>query len=420
MSTWSLLLPERTTPRAAAGGAGFLTEAFVAYVLFVSTGAILPLLAMGEGTELAAEDSALLRLTLLPILAVVPILAAAHWRIVLAALLRTPILVVLVGLAVLSVLWSVEPGVTARRALAFAVFSLLGVLIALRYRSRELAERLLWLACAVIAVSVVFQLALPRLATMSDGAWRGAFTHKNVLGQIASFALLVGLVAWRHRLAPRPLLIGLQSLAGLMLPASRSATSLVVTLLLGTAYVLIGGGGLPRLARAAIVSFMFAAAALLGLWLLLFPEDAVALLGRDLTLTGRLPLWEHVLGVIGERPWLGWGFHAIWALPGFADYVLWTLGWAAPNAHSGYLEVLMGLGVLGLGLTLALLGQALLRATRALHRGDPLLGELALLLLGAYLLRNLVESELLQQSSLSWLLVVALLVRAGPVPDGRT
>lgn len=420
MSTLPLPLPERDAPRSPAGAAGFLAEAFVAYVLFVSTGAILPLLAMGEGTELAAEDSALLRLTLLPILAVVPLLAAARWRAVLATLLRNPLLVALVSLALLSALWSVAPGVTARRALAFAIFSLLGVVIGLRYSSRQLVERLLWLACAVVAVSALFQLALPRLATMSDGAWRGAFTHKNVLGQVASFALLVGLVAWRHRLAPRPFLIGLQGVAGLLLLASRSATSLVVTLLLGAVYVLVGGGGLPRLARAAIVSFMSAAAALLGLWLLLFPEDAVALLGRDLTLTGRLPLWEHVLGVIGERPWLGWGFHAIWALPGFADYVLWTLGWAAPNAHSGYLEVLMGLGAPGLVLTSALLGQALVRALGALHRGDPLLGELALLLLGAYLLRNLVESELLQQSSLSWLLVVALLVRAGPVPDGRT
>ncbi len=420
MSAVPLPLPERDTPRSTAGAAGFFAEAFVAYVLFVSTGAILPLLAMGEGTELAAEDSALLRLTLLPILAVVPILAAARWRTVLVTLLRNPLLVALVSLALLSALWSVAPGVTARRALAFTMFSLLGVVIGLRYRSRELVERLLWLACAVVAVSALFQLALPRLATMSDGAWRGAFTHKNVLGQAASFALLVGLVAWRHRLAPRPLLIGLQGVAGLLLLASRSATSLVVTLLLGAAYVLVGGGGLPRLARAAIVSFMSAAAALLGLWLLLFPEHAVALLGRDLTLTGRLPLWEHVLGVIAERPWLGWGFHAVWALPGFADYVLWTLGWAAPNAHSGYLEVLMGLGVPGLTLTVALLGLALTRAVRALHRGDVLLGELALLLLGAYLLRNLVESELLQQTSLSWLLVVALLVRAGPAPDGRT
>lgn len=419
MSTLPLSLAERDAPRSAAGVAGFLTEAFVAYVLFVSTGAILPLLAMGEGTELAAEDSALLRLTLLPILAVVPLLAAARWRTVLATLLRNPLLVALVSLAVLSALWSVAPGVTARRAFAFAIFSLLGVVIGLRYRSRELVERLLWLACAVVAVSALFQLALPRLATMSDGAWRGAFTHKNVLGQAASFALLVGLVAWRHRLAPRPLLIGLQGVAGLLLLASRSATSLVVTLLLGAAYVLVGGGGLARLARAAIVSFMFAAAALLGLWMLLFPEDAVALLGRDLTLTGRLPLWEHVLRVIAERPWLGWGFHAIWALPGFADYVLWTLGWAAPNAHSGYLEVLMGLGVPGLVLTSVLLGQALVRALRALRRGDALLGELALLLLCAYLLRNLVESELLQQTSLSWLLVVTLLVRAGPAPGDR-
>jgi len=43
----------------------------------------------------------------------------------------------------------------------------------------------------------------------------------------------------------------------------------------------------------------------------------------------------------------------------------------------------------------------------------------ALLFLAAYLARNLVESELLLQTHLSWLVLVALLVRTGLARSGR-
>jgi len=415
--------PHASPPGVAARPAGRLLplalEAYLAWVLLLSTGAILPLLAMGEGTSLAPEDSALLRLTLLPVLALAPVVVALHGRPLLAELVRLPLLVALLALALLSTLWSVEPGVTLRRAVAFTGYALLGAVMGLRWSGRELLERLLWLTFFVLAASLLFQLALPRLATMSDGSWRGAFAHKNVLGQICAFSVLVLLLAWRQRLAARPLLAAALVLALLFLLFARSATSLVVTLAVAAGFLLTGRGAMPPLAKAAIVAFAAAGLALAVLWVVLVPEAVVELLGRDLTLTGRLPLWELILTRIAERPWLGYGFHALFTVPAFADYVLLTLGWNAPNAHSGYLEVALGLGWIGLGLTLALLAQAGLRALRALGSTDPPAGEAALLFLAAYLARNLVESELLLQTHLSWLVLVALLVRTGLAPAGR-
>lgn len=394
-------------------------EAYLAWVLVMSTGAVLPLLAMGEGTSLEAEDTAVLRLTLVPILALLPFVALLHARALLAELLRLPLLLALLALALLSTLWSVEPGVSLRRAVAFAAFALLGAVMGLRWNGRELVERLLWLASFLLAASLVFQLALPRLATMSDGAWRGAFAHKNVLGQMAGFAVLVLLLGLRHRLLARPLLLAALLLAFALLIFSRSATSLVVTLAVAAGFFLLGRGVLDPLAKAAIVAFAAAGLALALLGLVLAPEQAVELLGRDLTLTGRLPLWELVLSRIADRPWLGFGYHALFTVRPFAEYVLLTLGWDAPNAHSGYLEVALGLGWIGLALALALLAQAAVRAIRALATGDALAGEAALLFLAAYLARNLVESELLLQTHLSWLVLVALLVRTGLRPAGR-
>lgn len=397
-------------------------EAYLAWVLLVSTGVALPLLAMGTAESLAPEDSALLRLTLLPVLALAPAVALLHGRAVLVALVSTPLLVLLLLLALLSTLWSIAPQVTLRRAVALSAYGLIGIVMGVRWTGRELVERLCWLALAVLAVSLLFQLALPGLATMADGAWRAAFAHKNVLGQMASFSVLVLLLAWRHRLLGRALLAAGLALALLFLLLSRSATSLVVTLVVGGGFLLLGRGGPSPLAKAALLAFASAGLSLAGLWLVLEPGRAVELLGRDLTLTGRLPLWDLVLSRLAERPWLGFGFHALFAQPAFADYVLLALGWDAPNAHSGYLEVASGLGWIGLGLTLALLVQAGLRGLLALARGEALLGQAALLFLSAHLLRNLVESELLQQTNLSWLVLVAFLActaRSAPTIEGR-
>lgn len=406
-----LLLPQHPVH----GLARAASEAFFAYALVISTGAVLPLLAMGSGETLSAEDSALLRLALVPVLAITPLLALVHGRVILQALVSTPLLPLLVLLVAASTVWSVSPPISGRRALAFATFSLLAVILAVRWSPSELVLRLLWLALVLVAVSLAFQLALPDLSRMSDGAWRGAFTHKNGLGHVSSFAIVILLVGWRYRLAPRALLAAGLSAAVVLLIGSRSATSLLVTVLAVGFFLLLGRGGLEPLAKAALVSLAVAALALLGLWVLLEPEAAVALLGRDLTFTGRLPLWEHVLARIAERPWTGWGYQAYWAVPAFADYVMLTLGWPAPNAHSGYLEVVLGLGWPGLLLALLLLAQALVRALRTLASGDRVLGETALLLVVALLVRNLSESELLQQSGLLWLLLATLLVRTGPV-----
>ncbi|MCS6879119.1 MAG: O-antigen ligase family protein [Geminicoccaceae bacterium] len=386
-----------------------LEESFVAYVLVTSTGAVLPLLALGTDPSLSAEDSALLRLALVPVLLGAPLLALARARAVLAALRDTPLLVLLVVWVACSTLWSVAPEITARRALAFATFSLLAVVLAASFTPRALLERLVWLALALMGASLVFRLALPELGTMSDGAWRGAFTHKNGLGQAANLAVLVLLLAWRHRVGPRPIVLLGLGLALLALVASRSANSLLVTLV-GGALLLATSPAFHPLARAAIVSAGFALLAVLALVLLLFPAELAGLLGRDPTLTGRVPLWSMVLAHIQERPWTGWGYQAFWVVPAFAEYVLSTLGWPAPNAHSGYLETALGLGWPGLALVLLLLGQALGRAWRTFLAGDRLLGELALVLLLAFSVRNLVESELLQQSGILWLVSATLLV----------
>ena len=145
-------------------------------------------------------------------------------------------------------------------------------------------------------------------------------------------------------------------------------------------------------------------------------------IGRDPTLTGRTQLWDFVQAMIDQRPLHGYGYHAFFDLPGLQEHLLALVGWPAPNAHSGYLEVWLGLGLVGLALTITLLLGAFIRALRALI-DDPksVPACFAFFCLGVYLLRNFSESDLLDQSGLSWILAVlaVLIVSARPLPARR-
>jgi len=63
--------------------------------------------------------------------------------------------------------------------------------------------------------------------------------------------------------------------------------------------------------------------------------------GRDNTLTGRTEVWAQLLPVAMEKPILGWGFGGFWT-PGTRDE------FDISEAHSGYLEMLLSIGFVGL------------------------------------------------------------------------
>lgn len=82
--------------------------------------------------------------------------------------------------------------------------------------------------------------------------------------------------------------------------------------------------------------------------LAIFGPDIVEILSRDrpqnfTTLTGRLPWWQAAIDVWSQHPWTGYGFGA-----GGRFVALASIGRSATSSvHSGYLEGLVGVGLIG-------------------------------------------------------------------------
>ena len=82
-------------------------------------------------------------------------------------------------------------------------------------------------------------------------------------------------------------------------------------------------------------------------------EKTILSLGRDMTLTGRTELWAELIA-FDINPLFGTGYEGFW-LGGRVDE-LWSRHWWKPTqAHNGYLELYLNLGLVGLVVLFGLL-----------------------------------------------------------------
>jgi O-antigen ligase len=134
-----------------------------------------------------------------------------------------------------------------------------------------------------------------------------------------------------------------------------------------------------------------------------------AIVSKDSTLTGRTELWSLVLVAIGNHPWLGYGFDSFWkGMHGDSLTIIRGVGWLVPTAHNGYLDLLLGVGIVGAALFSAPLLQMAVRALRFISLEESEARYYPIGFIALWLVYNLNESALLTRSGMPLLFLVAL------------
>jgi O-antigen ligase len=146
----------------------------------------------------------------------------------------------------------------------------------------------------------------------------------------------------------------------ILIVGAQSATALVLAAILAmNAVLLVLAYRLPQMLKPLPLVLALAVAVVA---MLVLPDYLLGLVGKDPTLTGRLPLWRTVFLSIQERPLLGYGYGAFWRGWAGPSARVWTLHlWEPPHAHNGYLDLWLDLGLVGLALGLGLLAITLAR-----------------------------------------------------------
>ena len=304
-----------------------------------------------------------------------------------SAIRENPWLILFIVYMLISVLWSDMPYISIKRCTRQLIAVVMSFLIATEPEPRQAVQSILR---RTIYVLIPFSYILIHYFSeygrqyhrwTGQLMWTGVATQKNGLGSLcltAAFFLVWSLIRRRQgRDIPATgyqtyldmfiLLLTFWLMGGPQHNFAYSATSnatfiLVLSALIGLSWMKKRGTVIGPKVCIAIVAFIIGygtVAPFIGK--LPMAADISSAFGRDATLTGRSGIWATLVPFAMKRPILGHGFGGFWTTAKRALI-------RSSHGHNGYLDVVLGIGFVGLFLFAMLLLSCCLRAQREMTR----------------------------------------------------
>lgn len=343
------------------------------------------------------------------VFAVLALLLFVRWKAISRGLRHAFWPLAICAFAILSAGWSDDPFFTVRRAVVFLATTIFAIYFGSCFDWDTQIQIFEWLFLVSIVGSLLMIVFAPQFGVSHDmhmGALKGMFSHKNLLGRQMALGILtvvigkpLGMPRWLRAasiLAALPLLVLAHSAGALL--------SLVIVL--GAYMILI----IPRpVYRRSPPLWLGLLPLLLAAGVLLITNAGtfLSLLGRDSSLTGRVPLWVAIEHAISRRFWLGYGYALFWVRQTGSLQEVVATGWNALSAQNGYLDLALDLGMVGVGLFFCSLVSAIRNGFRALNNKEIRTPSWPLLFVVFFAVQNIHESDLLRLGTFMWVPFVA-------------
>jgi exopolysaccharide production protein ExoQ len=285
-----------------------------------------------------------------------------HAGVILDSCRRMKVVMALSLLAPLSAVWSQNPSNSLRRGAFLVLGTLFAFGLVRSYGAQQLAELLVMAGVTSGVLGIVVSVVLPQLGldAGNGNAWQGIFHSKNGCAQVMLF-FLTAAISFKFRSRTMSVLRYLLFVvAFVMIVMANAKTAWILT----PAYILliVVATKLKRFARrdatilaVACVSGVVVLAVLVPIVLPL----VLPFLGKDSSLSGRLPLWGAAFLSMMKRPLLGYGFASFWTgLQGESLNIFMSTQFEIHQAQNGLLELGLQLGLVGIGLVVLSLVRA--------------------------------------------------------------
>jgi len=402
-------------------------RAILGLVALFLSGALLRIFSGGY-TDLVTSGDRRFEIILSFLYFAVVLIGLIHLRQTVRSALSVPALLGLLALAFLSSLWADLPSLVLRRTIGLVGATTFGLVLASRLDFDEQLN-LLRRIFRIVTISTVAAWALGLalgtnivsgesttikgyVVQIEEGAWRGIFSHKNVLGATMALAILVEWYLPGRAIKSKISRALWLSAYAVLLLLSHSVTSFVAV---GLTLLLMFSFDTFRHQYRLIVPVLLLVTICSGTVIALNATSITGILGRSADLSGRIDLWHWVVVMILNRPILGYGFSGFWkGASDFSTVIESRIGWSPEYAHNGYLEILLSLGIAGLLLFLWFAGTGIKRAVVRAKTAESVQDLWPLAFLIFFLIHNLSECTILWQNSLEWAICVATVVGADP------
>lgn len=314
----------------------------------------------------------------------------------------------------MTTLWSVRPSATLKEGIFLLGITAFAVYLGVRFTYASFVRLLSWLFSATALFSILVEFGRPATDTSGNPVhWSGITGDKNLFGAL----MAMGVLTWTFRWIAEPSnrrLSGLWVLVmiGLLL-LSNSLTSVLLTCVALCPFIPLRLVKRVRGLAGPVIILSGWFGTLIIRSLMDNPERYFGLFGRNSTFSGRNKVWELAWQLIQQKPWLGYGVGSLWGADGALshDYLMSRVGWVPQHAHNGYLDLLLGAGLLGL-LCFALSCLVTLPSVVRLLRSRVPYAPLPAAFVLFFLLYNLLESALIVHSEIFWVVFVSLALHA--------
>lgn len=390
----------------------FATDVFFFWALFLSSGAMEAFTIGKQGPD--SQGSPLMKAMWACVYLVIILRLVPRYREVGSLLRSNKCFVLLIFLAVYSIRWSVDPHVTIQKSIALLLSALIGLDFARRYTIPEQIQ-LIWRVLALVLVmGVIAQVFFPGFVPCLDyepgDAWNGIVENKNGWARLI---VLTGLVLLSR---PRPTRRSALVVAILMvtvmalLVASHSASGLIIMSTMLLFFVAFRALRWNRTHLVLLTLALVLISAVTVSYVVQHADQMAAMVGKDATMTGRVPIWRESLHFVKKNPVWGYGYAAFWgqsSRPG--RLVREAINWDTPHAHNGYIDLALELGGVGLMLYFAAYLIAIRRAILLVRRNTAREAMWPIAFLIVVFLYQLDEATIVSANQLIWILYSSVL-----------
>lgn len=393
---------------------GWIEQSYIVVSLLLVTQALSPLIADTSGTAGLTDSNPLSLFSALIIYAIAMLALLRRPQDAVKVIADNGLLIAVFTLPLFSVMWSGEPLVALRRAIALVMTGIFCVYIATRLSPEEFLRKLLIALFIGGVASLAYTIFFPGLAiehgAVNKGSWNGVYGHKAILGRVTAVAVLVCIFVrprfgWERviRWMTIPLFLFLS------LKSESRASWLMLIAGLGFMVILMAMRS-ARLSSGLKVSIAASLGAVLITGAALSYQTVLADFGRDMTFSGRTKLWEGAIAVAqANHPFLGAGYRTFWTETGAEGVRHYIQNWGGlpAHGHNGYLDVWLELGIPGLLLFSAFLILTGARLARRLLR-EPLEPSWAALSIFffVFILNNLSVTVAFKYTDIAWIFAV--------------
>lgn len=393
----------------------FAEAALILTLLLLIGTNLLTIILGGAGSDGEANPVRLARYAYLAIYFAALLMVTYRIKAIALFINTAPLLAVILLFPFLSMLWSTTPVESFQRGVAVLGPSLIGIYLAERFDLRSIILILAATYALIALVDLIAATLLPGIGRMNEdewhGAWRGFHGHKTALGKTAFIGFVFSLYAiWITRQRIQLFFTVISALQILLLLEARSTASLL-GLIISLAFMFWlltfkqKNKTLMWLCSALFLGFM-------SVVVLLLSNSGFApfleWLGKNQTMSSRLPLWDQVMISIAKAPWLGYGFSGFWQsdLPDISR-IQSVLRFEPHYAHNGLLEMMLDGGALFVALFLTQITISVAKATKLFARGT-FSTSMPLVFILIFILSNFAEASVLPKNSLFWVAFIAM------------